>query len=229
MKKRLFGLILLFFVHLVLVGRTGAVVLGQVDTFEDGTTMGWANGVPGALVNIDTGGPAGVDDNFLQLTADGVGAGGRLTTFNLQQWLGNYIGQGVTSIEIDLRNQGSVALSIRLAFKSQNQPNAPGYLSAPILLPIGSGWQHFSISLTAANLIPIGGPAPYATFFSSGLGDARIIHEVGATTLNGDFIVGQVGIDNIRAVPEPTTVALVVGGMLFLTACFFARARKLTR
>jgi hypothetical protein len=214
MKKRLFGLALLFFVHLLLVRQVEAVILGQVDTFEDGTTMGWANGVPGALLNIDTGGPAGMDDNFLQLTADGVGAGGRLTTFNLQQWLGNYIGQGVTSIEIDLRNQGSVALSIRLAFKSQNQPNAPGYLSAPILLPIGSGWQHFSISLTAANLIPIGGPAPYATFFSSGLGDARIIHEVGATTLNGDFIVGQLGIDNIRAVPEPTTVALVSGSLL---------------
>ena len=72
-----------------------------------------------------------------------------------------------------------------------------------MLLPIGSGWRHFSVSLTAANLIAIGGPDPYNTFFSSGVGDVRIINEVGATNLNGDFIVGQVGIDNIHAVPEP--------------------------
>ena len=218
MGKRFCGLALLLFAALFFARPANALVLGQIDDFEDGTTMGWANGVPGALVNIDTGGPAGVNDNFLQLTADGVGAGGRLTTFNLDQWLGNYIGQGVTTIEIDLRNQGATSLSIRLAFKSQNMPNVPGYLSAPMLLPIGSGWQHFSVSLAAANLIAIGGPAAYNTFFSSGVGDVRIIHEVGATTLNGDFIVGQLGIDNIHAVPEPATTALVAGGLLILAA-----------
>jgi hypothetical protein len=218
MGKRFSGLAPIVLALVFFVRPASALVFGQIDNFEDGTTMGWANGVPGALVNINTGGPAGANDNYLQLTADGVGQGGRLTTFNLQQWLGNYVGQGVTTIEIDLRNQGSVNLSIRLAFKSQNQPNAPGYLSLPVLLPIGSGWQHFSISLTAANLIPIGGPAAYNTFFSSGVGDARIIHEVGATTLNGDFIVGQVGIDNIHAVPEPASATLVIGSLLALVA-----------
>ena len=57
------------------------MVIGQNDDFEDGTTMSWANGVPGALVNINTGGPGGANDNFLQLTADASGQGGRLTTF----------------------------------------------------------------------------------------------------------------------------------------------------
>jgi hypothetical protein len=204
---------LVLFVH-----PASALVFGQLDDFEDGTTMNWANGVPGALVNINTGGPAGLDDNFLQLTSDGVGAGGRLTTFNLQQWLGNYVGQGVTTIEIDLRNQGATSLSIRLAFKSQNTSNAPGYLSGPILLPVGSGWQHFSISITAANMTAIGGPAPYNTFFTSGVADARIINEVGATNLNGDFIVGQLGIDNIHAVPEPVTTALMTSSLLVLAA-----------
>src|SRR5207244_2371895 len=147
--------------------EASAVVNGQIDTFEDGTRMGWSNGVPENLVNIDTGGPAGAGDNFLQLSANGSQSyGGRLTTFNLQQWLGNYVAQGVNAIEIDLRNQGATTLSIRLAFKAQNLMNSPGYLSAPINLQPGSGWQHFTISIAQANMIAVGGPAPYNTFFS---------------------------------------------------------------
>jgi hypothetical protein len=199
------------------------IVLGQNDGFGDGTTMGWANGVPGALVNINTGGPGGANDNFLQLTADAVGQAGRLTTFNLQQWLGHYVSQGVTAIEIDLRNLGSTSLSMRLAFKSQNQPNVPGYLSPAMILPAGGGWQHFSIAMTAANLLAVGGPAAFNTFFSSGLGDARIINQVGTSTLNGDFIVGQVGIDNIHAVPEPAATTFIIAGLSVLALVRFRR------
>jgi hypothetical protein len=221
MRKWFCGLALIVFSQLFFVHPTGALVFGQIDDFEDGTLMGWSNG--GTLTNISSGGPAGANDNYLQLTADGAGSSGRLTAFNLQQWLGNYVGQGVTAIEIDLRNEGPTSLSIRLAFKSQNLSNVPGYLSLPVLLPVGSGWQHFSISLLPANMIPIGGPAAYNTFFTSGVGDVRIINEVGATNLNGDFIVGQLGFDNIHAVPEPTTVVLVSGSLL---AFALLRARK---
>ena len=35
---------------LVLAQSARAIVFGQVDTFEDGTTMNWANGAPGNLV-----------------------------------------------------------------------------------------------------------------------------------------------------------------------------------
>jgi hypothetical protein len=202
-----------------------AIVFGQLDDFENGTTMGWANGVPGYLVNINTGGPAGANDNFLQLTSDGVGQGGRLTTFNLQQWLGNYIAQGVTAIEIDLRNQGQTQLSIRLGFKAANTSTAPGYLSQAIILAPGSGWQRFSISLTAANLIRVGNAADYSTFFSSGVADVRIMNAAGTGNLNGEFIVGQLGIDNIRAVPEPSAIMLIAGGVM-LAALQRLRARR---
>ena len=205
-----------------------AIVFGQLDDFENGTTMGWANGVPGYVVNVGNGGPGGAGDNFLQLTSDGVGQGGRLTTFNLQQWLGNYIGQGVTVIELDLRNQGTTQLSIRLAFKSANTADAPGYLSQAIILAPGSGWQHFSISLTAANMIRVGNAAAHATFFSTGVADTRIINATGTANLNGDFITGQLGIDNIRAVPEPATVALLAGGLLVF-GLQRRRCRSLTR
>ena len=205
-----------------------AIVLGQVDNFQNGTTMGWANGVPGHLVNLD-GGPNGPGDRFLQLTSDGVGQGGRLTALNLQQWLGNYIAQGVTAIELDLRNQGQTQLSIRLAFKSANTTNAPGYLSQAIILAPGSSWQRFSISLTAANLIRVGNAADYNTFFSTGVADVRIMNAVGTANLNGDFIVGQLGIDNIRAVPEPSAIPLIAGGVILLVFHVCARGATSSR
>ena len=198
--KSLLANLTIFACALLLIARpANAIVNGQLDNFEDGTTMGWA----GNMLQVKTGGPAGAGDHYLELTADGAGSGGRLTTFNLQQWLGNYIAQGVNAIEIDLRNESTTTLSIRVAFKSQNLMNSPGYLSAPVILAVGSGWQHFSLSISAANMIPIGGPAAYNTFFSTGIGDARIINEAGATNLNGDFVTGQLGMDNIHAVPEP--------------------------
>ncbi len=208
---------------LFLIARpANAIVNGQLDNFEDGTTMGWA----GDMLQVKTGGPAGAADHYLELTADGAGSGGRLTTFNLQQWLGNYIAQSVNTIQIDLRNESTTTLSIRVAFKSQNLMNSPGYLSAPVILAVGSGWQHFSISIAAANMIAIGGPAAYNTFFSTGIGDARIINEAGATDLNGDFVVGQLGIDNIHAVPEPASAALLTGGLLLFAVGCFARLRE---
>ncbi len=200
----------------------GAIVSGQIDTFEDGTTKNWIS-APGNLVNVNTGGPSGAGDHFLQITSNGnLGVGGKLTTFNLTQWLGNYVAQGVTAIELDLRNTGATTLNIRLAFKAQNLMNSPGYLSAPVVLAPGGAWQHFTISLLPANMTTVGSPSAYNTFFSSGIGDARIINEIGTSNLNGDLIIGQIGIDNIHAVPEPSSTALVaLGGLLTVAAIRF--------
>ena len=52
MGKQFCGLVLLLFAALFFARPANALVQGQIDNFEDGTTMGWSNGVPGALVNI---------------------------------------------------------------------------------------------------------------------------------------------------------------------------------
>src|SRR5688500_14521637 len=66
-----------------------AVTLGQIDTFEDGTTQGWIGGL-GIMGNHPTppanalGGLAGPNDNYLRLTSiGGGGPGGRLSVLNL--------------------------------------------------------------------------------------------------------------------------------------------------
>ena len=221
--KRL-GAILLACTFPLFAALAQEIVFGQTDDFQDGTTRIWIS-APGNLVNIDTGGPAGAGDRFVQISSNGgLGVGGKLTMFNLQQWLGNYVGQGVTAIEVDLRNTGTTTLNMRLAFKAQNLMNSPGYLSAtPVALAPGSGWQHVTFSLAPASLVAVGGPSAYGTFFSTGIGDARIINEVGTTNLNGDLIVGQIGIDNIHAVLEPATTALLIGSGLILGAAIRRR------
>ena len=193
-----------------------AVVPGQLDTFQDGTTNDWTNGgLAPPVTNIATGGPGGAGDRYIRLTADGSGAGGRLTTFNFLQWAGDYIAAGITTLEVDLLNQSAVTLSIRFAFRFELVQNAPGYLTAPMVLLPGSGWQHFSVSITAANVIPVGGPAAYSTFFSN-ITELRIINEAGTGNLNGDPVIGQLGIDNVHAVPEPAITALAATGLLAL-------------
>jgi hypothetical protein len=202
----------MFFGTLAFAGSARAIVVGQVDNFEDGTTQSWANGgSPGAppVLNIDTGGPAGVDDNFMQIAADGDGAGQFLTVFNRDQWLGNYITAGVTAIEIDLKNFSKVDLNIRLGFKESTDPGASGYLSAAFSLSAGSGWQHAIFLINPGSMIAVGSPADFNSFFAGNFGEMRIINEAGTGNLNGDVVVAEMGIDNIHAVPEPGSALLL--------------------
>ena len=203
-----------------------AIVFGQLNDFQDGTTQNWTNGgAAPPITNISTGGPAGANDRFIEVTATGgAGPGSHLTTFNRDTWLGDYIGEGITEIEVDLQNFGKVTLSIRLAFRSSAADEAPGYLSAPIILAPGSGWQHAVFSIDSMSLTPIDNPDAFNTFFSNNFGEIRFVNEAGDADLEGDPVVAQLGIDNIHAVPEPSAAVLTsVGGLLAFIA---ARRRK---
>jgi hypothetical protein len=192
-----------------------AVALGQVDTFQDGTTDSWATGQI-QPVNISTGGPGGAGDRFLQLTSDGSGSNGRLTAFNRTQWTGNYIAAGVTEIDMDLNNFSNVTLSIRLAFKSATFNGAPGYeTSSAFSLAANSGWQHLVFLITPDSMTGVGGPSAFSTFFSNPA-EMRIINASGTGDLTGSVVIGQLGIDNITAVPEPRSLGLLLAGAIWL-------------
>ena len=224
------ALLSLFLAVVIAATSASAISLGQLDDFEDATLKNWSNGgvagVP-APTNVNSGGPGGAGDNYLQIaSAGGGGAGSRLTIFNHAQWLGNYIAAGVTAIEVDLRNSGPTQLSIRLAFKSSLSMGGPAYLTQAAILPSGSGWQHFTFSLAPASLIPVAGPPAYNTLFSGGIAEVRFINEIGANNSNGDIITAQLGIDNIRAVPEPATFYLLGAGAVALACRRLKRARS---
>jgi hypothetical protein len=228
MKMKSCGAAVLLLGLLLSVPSASAITLGQLNNFQDGTTQGWETGPSAPPLQNVTGGPGGIGDRFLRLTADGAGAGGRLVAFNFTEWTGNYIAAGVTGISISLNNLSNVSLSIRIAFHADIAQGGPGYLSQAMVLAPNSGWQNFTISIAPGNVTAVNSPTAYSTFFTN-VAWTRIIHSVGTSSLNGDFVTGQLGVDNIAAVPEPTTAALAAAGLLAFGAAAVRRKRRASK
>lgn len=214
-------LIALFFLMLVQslcpISAQAQVILGQKDTFQDGTLQNWTNGFTATdPFNIASGGPNGAGDRFLQVSSGSFGGGLRSIVFNDVQWIGNYLGAGVTRVEMDLKNFTASVLSMRYALRDSPGPSfTPGYVSTVAFnLPADGQWHHATFLLDAANLTPINSPAPLSSFLSA-VGDARLLHSA-IPSLLGDAGNTQWGVDNITAsaaaVPEPTTWLLIITG-----------------
>src|SRR5580704_1363575 len=99
-------MLILILMFTLLPTPVSGITLGQIDTFQDASTDGWTDGSAGDnLAIVTTGGPAGFNDYFLQVSSGG-SFPSRLITFNDSQWLGNYVAAGVTRVEMDLKNFG---------------------------------------------------------------------------------------------------------------------------
>jgi hypothetical protein len=187
----------------------GAAIMGpQVDNFEGGTLQNWQNGGasnPNPATNITTGGPAGAADNFMRLSSNGLGSGGKLVVFNIDQWAGNFLTAGVNAVQMDVNNLGQTNLTLRLILVDSTAGQSLT-TSAPVNVPAGSGWIQVSFSLAPANLQ--GGN--YNTVMDS-VTEFNLVHSpnvVSARSLSPN-IVAQLGVDNITAVvPEPGMVGL---------------------
>ncbi len=205
-----------------------AIFLGQIDDFTGGTTGNWAIGnlnSPFAPVNISSGGPFEATespDAFLQLSSSGTsGAGSKLISFNINQWTGDYIGAGVTEISLYFNNMGSNAVNMRLGFFGAESTfsTQQGFSINP-----GSGWQEFTFDLTAEDVVLLSGTASFAQGFAN-IAEMRILSSVNPA-FSGDLIAATVGIDNITAIPEPSSILLLLTGVAGLS---LARRMKVKR
>lgn len=204
----------------VLVGLMASPALadianGQVDDFEDGTVMGWSEGTgsPNQPVNVANGGPSGTGDNYLEnFSAGGGGPGSRQVMYNRDQWTGDYLDAGVTSIEADLANFGNVSLYVRIALEGAAGEQ---YASSNFFfLPADGMWYDAVFGLSAADLTQVGGTDPLNTVLG-GVGELRILSAESAPAWRGDAISATLGVDNITAVPEPASIMLIgLGGLL---------------
>jgi hypothetical protein len=194
-----------------------AITLNQVDNFEDGTVMGWTEGVgasPDPPTNVATGGPDGVNDNYLSNVSSGIdfAAGGRMVMFNTAQWSGDYDTAGVVRISADMNNLGNTDLVMRIAIsKGVFQPTATWYASAtPFNLPAGSGWQKASFGLSAADLVCVNA-CPSATL-DQVLADVSALRMLSSTVpaFHGDTIAAVLGVDNITALGP---IQVIVGDL----------------
>lgn len=142
-------------------------------------------------------------------------------------WTGDYLGAEVVAIEADLINLGSTDLEIRLGISG---PGGAFSSSGGLPLATGSGWQMLELSLLPDDLVHVSGGAGDLDATLAAVSELRLFHSTfpafGSNAAPGSLspppISAQVGIDNIRTLPEPsaTLLGLTALGMLF------ARARR---
>jgi hypothetical protein len=205
-----------------------AAVIGQVDTFQDGTTDGWfAGGLgmgqipPNPPHVVPSGGPAGVGDQYLVITSQGgTGAGSRLVAINGAQWAGDYLAAGISFISADLKNLGTTDLTIRLLFEDPmgGPPVDEAVTTFGAFLPVGSDWTHVVFAITPGDLTVVTGSV------TAVLSNTTLLRIIDSPT-PGDAvtIAGVLGVDNIAAVPEPSAVLLVGCGLALIA---FRRLRR---
>lgn len=208
-----------------------------IDDFEDGTTQGWfvpgggpLGAHPAPPANVP-GGQGGALDDYLLLTAlGGGGSGSRMSVLNESQWTGNFA--DITGIDMDVNNFGPESLFLRLLFVNfppGGPPPGPtdvAWTLAPIIVPFASGWTHISFDLSPSNLF-----APFGTVGGalSDVNELRLFHSVapffGGPTVGSEPVMARLGVDNIAAVPEPTSMVLLGTGLIGLATRKYRRRR----
>lgn len=172
------------------------VTLNQVDTFQDGTTMDWSGG--SSPTNIASGGPQGASDRYLQISA----TGGKLATYNITRWNGNYVSAGVTRIEADLKNLGTTDLVIRLVLFGPDTVSRWSSNSV-VMLPANGAWAHVGFDLKESDFIRTLGTQTWSQTMVTM--DRIMFRHEPVVSSGGSVTTGILGIDNVSApTPLPT-------------------------
>jgi hypothetical protein len=167
------------------------IALDQMDTFQDGTVMGWGGG--GSPINLANGGPLGAGDHCLYV--DTV-SHSNLAVSNDVQWTGSWTAAGVKVVEMDLRNLGAVVLSMRLVLFG---PGGTRWTStAAVPLTVDSDWHHLYFPITEPYMTRVLGSATYSST-AAAVTSFVIRHQAGAPAQGGTAVSSAVRFDNIRA------------------------------
>jgi hypothetical protein len=200
------------------------ITLGQVDTFESGTHLGWTGG-PFAGLGVQPGGLAGSSDHYIQVAPNNGSNGeqGDLSMGNVSQWTGDYGAAGVTAIGMDLRGQGT-NLPIRISIVDNS---GTGYSTTTAFSLPGDGqWHHAVFSLAANDLTAISSPQPLPLVLGN-VGALHILSSSSPSLSGGDFygLGVEVDVDNIAAVPEPASISILLSGIVGIALLHRRRAR----
>ncbi|MCG8685022.1 MAG: hypothetical protein MI892_09125, partial [Desulfobacterales bacterium] len=200
--QQLYTLAIIALITLNLPSLHARPIVGRTDTFADGTTQGWGGSYPGYTphpITVSTGGPAGPNDSYLQISTDGF----HLATRNQNRaWTGDYLSVGVKAITMDLKQlTGTNNIRLRLALLG------PGGMfttteRTPSLLA-QDDWTTHIFSLQAADLVHVSGGTGILTDTLQTVTKILIRHDSSVPSPPGTHpphVRAAVGIDNISAV-----------------------------
>lgn len=214
----------------LLAGQSAfAVSVNQLDNFEDNSTMGWQKGpvinnffIP---TNQTTGGPNGLNDNYLNSISHGIGgthAGDRQIIYNQSQWAGDYLTAGINSIKMDLQAFDTTPsastfigsdLAIRIAINSALGTKYGS--SSAFNLTTDGQWHNASFELS--DLVLISGTESLNEVLEN-VDTLRILSASNGPAWKGDDTESILGVDNISAVPLPAAVWLFISAFISLTS-----------
>ena len=179
-----------------------AVTFGQLDDFQNGSTMGWAEGVPSPNppTHAASGGPRGTGDGYLEnVSSGGFSAGGKMVMFNNDQWAGDYAAAGVTRIDASLANFGPEPLFMRVALLTGSSVYGS---TAAVELPADGLWRRVTFDLTSAGLTKVEGSETLAQALTH-VSSLRLLSVRDAPSNLGDGVVATLGTDDVRALRLP--------------------------
>lgn len=154
------------------------IVANQVDDFES-SLENWTLGNPAVaaaqISNPADGGPDGAGDAFFSYVTTGSsnGPGSKMLIFTRNaQWSGDFAGQGVVAIKMDVRaTTGDLNLRIGLSDQDSNTfPSTQMVTTNPVVVTAGSGWQTVTIPIQPSDFSVLAG--------GSGLTPAQVLGSV---------------------------------------------------
>jgi hypothetical protein len=191
------------------VACRGAIAVGHVDDFQDGTTQSWL----GANVEpVADAGPNGAGDTALRASATGVpnGFNGKLIVYNEgDPWTGNWTAAGVVQISLDVRNPNTVPLFMRLAIAGPDRFFGGGsgdvHSTDGIEVAADNAWHSITFDVEADDFMALTTEYPNVALALGDVTHFRVLHHPEHSFI-GEAIDADFLIDNIRTVGAATMV-----------------------
>lgn len=203
---------LAFCLAIVSATATRAATPGYVDDFNGGVGN-WGGG--SEIVETLLGGVDGPADAYLRIANEFfIENNTKLGVRNTQPvYTGDLIADGVTGFEVSLKDVGTdedfeIRFGVGSAFSNF-------WVSSAFLNPSETEWETLSVDITdASGWVQVLGSG---TFEDAIAASDRILirHDLAPVANPPEDIVGDLGIDNVRVLPEPITgLALLAGGLV---------------
>lgn len=188
--------------------HASAATIGYVMEFNDG--LGDWGGGSSSYTNVPSDGVGGAGDGFLMVANTRVQQLG-VRTSSTEFFCGNLLDEGVSGYSFWLKDVGGDdALEIHVGVGNSF---SNFWQSTQAFIP-GTDWTQFSIDLDPANFVQIIGSGS----FNNAIRNCdRLLfrHDVAPFDQIPDSIQADFGIDRVKVLPEPNSLLLLTGALLW--------------